>query len=394
MKANPGGSLRTGAIIGRDEEVERLLNRLEVQSVRLTSERRIGKTTMLRKIASEPPKGWTPLLCLLESKHHPIECVQTIYEEAKEAEVQSPTGTWKELLKDAYEKVRDTKMGGWQLPELKSDWKSRLRVLVSDIVESTDNKVLIILDEFPSMVTNIAQSKGGGPELAMEFLDAFRETCQQYEGTGQVRFILCGSIGPRLVVRQLKETAGYRGSPTNDMARESLGGMRRTDIKEMCERLLLDEGITVDNLEGFVTEMTAATDGLPLYIQHICQRIQDEGLDSVSASYIGPKLDELMDEPGVEWFEYAVDRIDSYYGKYARLAHIILEDLCHTTEYVPESDIVNTAKSAIEGITDQDVKGALSDLREDHYLDRDTSDGRRYRFRLEVIRRWWLKNRG
>ena len=44
---------------------------------------------------------------------------------------------------------------------------------------------------------------------------------------------------------------------------------------------------------------------------------------------------------------------------------------------------------------DETVMSTLGLLRQDHYLIRNTSDGgRAYRFKYELMRRWWVINRG
>ena len=78
MKANAGGTLTGDAILGREEEIAAIWERLSRRSVVLTAERRVGKTSVLRKMSERPADDWVPLLCLVESKRHPVECVETI----------------------------------------------------------------------------------------------------------------------------------------------------------------------------------------------------------------------------------------------------------------------------------------------------------------------------
>jgi len=50
MRANPGGVLAPEDVIGRDKLIEQIWRVLENQSVVLTSERRVGKTSVIRKM--------------------------------------------------------------------------------------------------------------------------------------------------------------------------------------------------------------------------------------------------------------------------------------------------------------------------------------------------------
>src|ERR1039457_5058878 len=57
MRANPGGEVGPSDVIGRDRLIEDLWRALEAQSVVLTSERRIGKTTVICKMQKEASKS-------------------------------------------------------------------------------------------------------------------------------------------------------------------------------------------------------------------------------------------------------------------------------------------------------------------------------------------------
>ncbi len=79
MRANPGGILAPEDVVGRDHLIEHLWRVLDAQSVVLTSERRVGKTSVIRKMvgASEPGR-----LCFLrdvEGFRSPSEFIEGIY---------------------------------------------------------------------------------------------------------------------------------------------------------------------------------------------------------------------------------------------------------------------------------------------------------------------------
>lgn len=55
MKANPGGEISPSDTVGRDKLINRLWETLAHQSVVLVSERRMGKTTVVKKNAIGDP---------------------------------------------------------------------------------------------------------------------------------------------------------------------------------------------------------------------------------------------------------------------------------------------------------------------------------------------------
>ena len=66
MKANPGGVIDPRHVYGRDRLIAELWDRLDRLCVLMNAERRIGKTSVLRKMAQEPAPGWFPVLLDLE----------------------------------------------------------------------------------------------------------------------------------------------------------------------------------------------------------------------------------------------------------------------------------------------------------------------------------------
>jgi hypothetical protein len=79
IHANPGGLLEVDEIYGRDELIAHLWSTLEQQSVRLEAEKRIGKSSVLRKMALQPPHGWTAVSMSLLSIHSAEEFAEGIY---------------------------------------------------------------------------------------------------------------------------------------------------------------------------------------------------------------------------------------------------------------------------------------------------------------------------
>ncbi len=78
MRANPGGSLDTKDVLGRDGLIQLIWDTLEIKSVRLEAERRIGKTSIIRKMRDEPHGGWSPIYMELERIHSAEELAEAV----------------------------------------------------------------------------------------------------------------------------------------------------------------------------------------------------------------------------------------------------------------------------------------------------------------------------
>ena len=91
MKPNPGGTLDPKDIIGRDETVTKMHEILQDRSIVLVSERRIGKTSVLRKLEdfSKKRKDMVCILILVQGIESPIEFVNKIYDKLSKHELLS-----------------------------------------------------------------------------------------------------------------------------------------------------------------------------------------------------------------------------------------------------------------------------------------------------------------
>jgi len=77
---NPGGSLPASQVLGRDALVEAYWDTLERQSVALFSARRVGKTSILKRMEDRVPGGWQVRLRDLEGLDSAPAFAQLVYE--------------------------------------------------------------------------------------------------------------------------------------------------------------------------------------------------------------------------------------------------------------------------------------------------------------------------
>ena len=57
MRANPGGEIDPADVLGRGPLIQGIWRVLERQSLELTAERRIGKSSVIKKMTVEPAEG-------------------------------------------------------------------------------------------------------------------------------------------------------------------------------------------------------------------------------------------------------------------------------------------------------------------------------------------------
>jgi len=398
MRPVVGGYVPPERVVGRDDEIRKMWNALQNQSVVLVSERRIGKTSVIRKMEKEPLAGWHPIYLVIEGVRSPSEFISKIVD-AVSPIILSKKGRALTKLSRLCEELGGQNIGSWTLPQFKHHWKRLLQTTLNDIRDNFDEKVLFLWDELPLMISNIKDDMG--VKTAMELLDILRDH-RMADNSGKLRMVYTGSIGLHLVISELHHK-GYRNDPTNDMATFALQGLSARNARELaCQGLqgLMDEGEIElrDPLEDVGRAVAEATDGLPFYVNYAVDALsefrQPVGCeDAISA------VDRLLQDPEDKaHFGHYAERIAAYYPPHLRqkeLALEILKSVCRSDEWLSEDDILNRVAAQMV-VTDNNLfQRVLGLLVKDHYLRREHHvKNRFYQFKYGIIKRWWLANRG
>lgn len=391
MKPNPGGILTGEEIVDRETEINSLWRTIEQRSIVLSSERRVGKSSLLKKMEENPRNSWCPLHYFVEGKNHPIEFVEGLYDILLEKKfVENKFNKVMTL----YNKIAGQEVGSWKIPEIKDNWKLLIRSLISEIVDA-DKKVLIMIDELPLMLWKFIEDPDIGPNMTMDFLDTLRSLRNEFESTKKIGFIFCGSIGINLIIQRLKTQYGYNSDPINNMKIFGISGMDKDGAALLCEKLSEDEDYIFEDKDKIFQYIISETDGLPFYIHHIFDIIFESEEKNITTELVDRCLQLLInDEDDVGRFEHYVDRIKTYYlEENVKLALTILDYLSTINEMINEEDLYNIIDSLTEP-TPELFKNILDLLRSDHYLSRTIKNGTRcYKFNYRILQNWWKKNR-
>lgn len=397
MRPIIGGNVPPERVVGRDDFIDRMWRTLENQSIVLVSERRIGKTSVIQKMEKEPPQGWYPIYLVIEGLRSPMEFISKIVDAV--SPILSQKNRVLSRLLTLYEDIAGQQIGNWALPELKDHWKRLLNVTLTDIQENFDERVVFLWDELPLMISNIKDDMG--VKTAMELLDVLRDH-RVADDSGKLRMVYTGSIGLHLVVSELLHR-GYRNDPTNDMVTYSLEGLEQKYAQELARQGLqglVDEGEIQlgDALDDLTRAIAKAMNGLPYYINYTVVRLSEIG-HPVRTTDVATAVDSLiMDPQDTAHFEHYAERIEAYYLFHERaedLAYVILNTLCRSDQPMTEEAIWDAAVAQMELTSSNLFQKTLAMLVKDHYLQRRIQgEERSYQFKYDIIRAWWLKNRG
>ncbi len=390
MTPNAGGSLAIDQIVGRDLFIERIWKALEGNSLRMEAERRIGKTSILRKMAAQPPEGWEAVFMDLEHVHSADEFAEEVSRHVFKC-LKGWSKHAKRLLEFLGQSVEEA--GPLKLREPKERpegyWKTLLRSSIEDLVEqqqAADKRVAFLFDEMPWMIGAIQQKEG--EHAAMQVLDLLRSLRQSPETSSGFRMILCGSIGLHHVLTSLKEE-GYINQPVNDMTLIEVPPLNLKDATKLAQGLL--KGAEIEATPDAAESIATAADGFPYYIHAIVAALQfNEG--KVNVPVIEQVIKGILTAPHDPCnFRHFKDRIKHYYPDDITAVISILNHAAASTATLTQADLINAAKSSVS-IDDERVRNVIRLLQMDHYLDRDQEN--HFSFRNKLVKRWWVLEQG
>jgi hypothetical protein len=400
MKANPGGQIDLTEVVGRDELIGQIWETLERQSIRMNAERRIGKTTLIRKLCAEPRPGWVPIFQDLERYHTAQEFALSVYREVHQylSRQQRIARRSRDLLKS----IGGSEVGDLiRLPNLvpEATWQDILTLSIQDLVQERarlDERPLFLWDEVPYMLTSIKAREG--ERVAMAVLDSLR-TLRQTHGAAGLRMVLTGSIGLHHVIADLKRE-DYANAPLNDTYLLEVPPLAAGPAQDLAARLLEGERIGTPYPAETAQAIAGLADCFPFYIHHIVKALKLSAAKGADPTLVEQVVLRQLLDPNDPWeLAHYRDRIPVYYGRDAEPAVLgILDGIAAHPAGTAMSVNALLAEGKASGSlccpSGDDRERLLELLRlmeQDHYLSRDETG---YRFRFPLLQRWWRLARG
>lgn len=389
MKANPGGQIDPKDVIGRAKFIDQIWSILVVQSIYMTAERRIGKSTVMRSMLAAPPTGWHPIYRDFEGIHSALDFAHTVYRDILTVLPDAQRRMVKTL--DLLKSLGGTEVAGvLRLPEGKPlPWKSILEKSFDDLhaaTQSTNERVLFLWDEIPFMLDNIRKREG--ESVAMEVLDVLRAHRQTYSS---LRMLVTGSIGLHHVLNALKQ-GGYANAPFNDCAPVEIGPLEPLDGQQLALRLLDGEAVSSSDPARGSAYLSELADHFPYYIHHFVRRLKFNRQHAEPATIDQVLQSQLVDSNDPWELLHYRTRIPTYYGSDERLVLNVLDSVAVAEPSIGLNQLFNEVKSSMVFDDKEKLRSLLALLERDHYLRR-TETGE-LRFAFPLIRRWWRLHRG
>jgi hypothetical protein len=386
MRTVIGSPVEGEDFFDRESERRRMWRLLDSDSLLLLAPRRIGKTSLMRKLCAEAgDQGFRAFALSFAACPDELACVRELSKALAAAEptlVKSVQGTLKGLLPS----IKSLKLGplGIELASGETaDWRALGEALARSIGD-LDGRWLIAVDEVPVFLLGLLK-RNDGLERVRGFLYWWRDLRQQHHA--DIRWILAGSIG--------LDTVAARhgiGDTVNDLVPAPLGAFDSETSDRFLAALAAGENI---RLTRPVRKAIIAAIGwpVPYYLQILFDRLRDRVEDGArpSTDLVEQIFEELLLPAHKGYFDYWRQRLHDELGspEDGQAVHLLSQCARDPTGASRET----LSQALAEHIQDLEpreerLRYLLEVLESDGYLV--MVDGR-WRFRLELLRRYWLK---
>ncbi len=382
LSATPGGQLPLDDVVGRDQDIARLWAMLATSSVRLNEPRRLGKTSVLNKLAAEPPPDWLCVKVSLQGVNSTTEMAESLL--ARVYQLQRLPKRALRALKSVMAGATATVEGvSFTLaPAFRSAPVAALQAAlgeVSEALQERGDRLLLACDEVPDMLLSIAENEG--PTAAADVLAVLRRF-RDAEADSAVRWLLTGSVGMHHVLRKI----GAGDDLVNDLDNFHLGPFDVAWSKWLGESLLLGAGLEYDT--DTPAELARITGGIPYLVHLIVAYARDDQEITRMAAGDTDKVFEraVADLDASQQSTHLLTRLAPYYGHGTLAAEWILDRTAESP--VTRSGLQAAARTSRFPLpSDAELRDLLVLLSLDHYLTKDPAGA--YSWRYPALQRIW-----
>ena len=392
--STPGVVDAPTVVVGRDELADSLWANLKGASLRLLSERRMGKTWLLKLALARKPEWAAPMFFDAEHDQDACEFVLRLNRELHAAGLIHDK--WWRKAQEWFHRLvvalGGKKLGPVEVPSNLISWSGFLVQTCEHVVEQRPSQtVVLIFDELPLFLDKLVTSDRGAD--AVEFLDTLR-FLRQNQST--LRMVFCGSLGLHIVLKKLG-AAGYTGRPVNDMNPFDVPPLDSQRAAYLAGCLIAGETVSCKNIPACARAVAKVSSGCPFYIQKTIKWMKDHNEKPWTAKSVARIVDEATNAPGDPFeFLYYEGRLRQHYPEDADLverARIALDILSREANGLSFEQLLNRVRHNPKtvAIDPESLLDVLRILRDDHYV---VETKTHWAFKLDVIRLGWFHMRG
>lgn len=392
---------------GRESDIANLTEILANDDILLLGPRRIGKTSIARAVMKVVSlKGWRTIeinVASCSNERGFLEKLDAALTPELASFTSKTTSAIASAISMATARIKSIKVpipgAGTFGVELGAsapteEW-TQVGSEVLRLISQVDQRWLIYVDELPIMLFNIIRSDPQtGVMRVRRFLDWFRNDVRAQPGAHAVRWFISGSIGLDTLVQQ-----HGMADTINSLNHQSL-----IPFKDDVALIMLAKLAARYQIELTTSDMQKIVDGIqwtqPYYLQKAFNHLRSlvSAHPNVNPSnLIEPAIDRMVQPGSDNDFRHWETRLEQQLSPSDASHALVLLKLAaqNPAGERPEILLASLAARMIDFEQDE-VKRIFINLRD--ILERDaywwpdhSSNNKRYRFRLEPLRRWWVK---
>lgn len=370
----------------REAEINRYWSGLETDNLLLLAPRRVGKTSVLRRM-NESAEGadFSAVYVDVSDCSDELRFVQRLYATILEhhgAADRVWNGIKDSWLGRTVSRVKKAGAAGFSVEFEAGDGKwDRMGEELAEALEALDGKTLIQVDELPVFALKLLNRANDSEQARIrEFLYWLRRLRQNYL---HVRWMLAGSIGLDTVASRLNIADSI-----NDLRIETLGAFDESTSNALLIALASRYQVELDEpVRAHI--LTRVGWLIPYYLQLVFNKLRD--WKHPRKCDVDKAVDMLLDSHHKGVFDYWRQRLRDELGRPdADYAQGLLHRACHTPAGIRRT-VFQQALAAL--ISDADAREdklryLLDVLENDGYL---VEEEKRWRFRSPLLREYWSR---
>lgn len=383
MKNSLGSPARGDAFYPRDETVIKIYRLLKSRtSIYLSAPRRVGKTSILKKLEEFPEEGFYFIYVITESVDSQNEFFKIVFEELLESKaiktLAKLSNTFKDIFTSVTEKVKSIK--GIELREGEEPNYYDLLVELFSNISNEHGRVVVMIDEFPQTIQNILDKSD--KEDAKKFIQKNREMRHHKNIQDKVNFIYTGSISLHPMVEKVTSLTAI-----NDLKTIDVEPLSREHAMIFIAELLIEDDISIpEELLSYITDKISWL--IPFHIQLIVQEIVDVNeaeKKNIDTGTIDKAFEQVVHSRNKPQFEPYFSRLSKIFK--GQEYDFALDILKHVAIHDAIEHNILYNKSIKYEI--KELKDVMNSLEADGYL---FEQERLYRYTSPILQLWCKKH--
>lgn len=391
---------------GREAEVALFCDTLAHDDILLLGPRRIGKTSAARAtMARLQAAGWRAVeinVAACVDERGVLDKLEAVLAPEMASFASRTAGAAGDALRTLAARIKTLKVPvpgagsiGVDLGDgAAEDW-TQVANDVLKLIAQADQRWLIYIDELPIFLFNLIRGDAAnGVARVRRFLDWFRNDVRALPGVRTVRWLVSGSVGLDTLVQQ-----HGMADTINSMKHQTLQAFGDDLACAMLDKLAARYGLSW-SAEDAATMVAAVQWAQPYYLQaafHHLRSLLATAAGTAPAALIAAAVDRLADPGSDNDFHHWAGRLTQQLDRAdAEIALFLLNRAAPDPSGVRAEALLAALEERMADASAEEARRTFVRLRDilqrDAYWWPDDSSGvRRYRFRLEPLRRWWLR---